>query len=118
MRREPQKRAPVGNRSIRQPVQTSANAEYVLIGYFADSGYKDVQGLADVGYPIAEVEDSGEALISKTPNSGGLVSTATGKEQLLYELHDPARCLTPDVTAVFTGVRLTQAGQNVVWVTG
>jgi hypothetical protein len=77
-----------------------------------------VPNLADVGYPIAEVDESGAALISKTPQTGGLVSTATCKEQLLYELHDPARYLTPDVTADFTGVRLARAGQDVVRVTG
>ena len=55
------------------------------------------------------MDAAGEALISKTPQTGGLVSTATCKEQLLYELHDPARYLTPDVTADFTGVRLAEA---------
>jgi hypothetical protein len=93
-------------------------AAQVTGGYFADPGFKDVPNLADVGYPIAEIEGTGAALISKTPQSGGLVSTATCKEQLLYELHDPARYLTPDVTADFTGVRLQQAGQDVVRVTG
>jgi len=93
-------------------------AAQVTGGYFADPGFKDVPNLADVGYPIAEVMASGEALVTKTPNSGGLVSTSTCKEQLLYELHDPARYLTPDVTADFTGVRLHQVEQDVVRVTG
>lgn len=93
-------------------------AAQVTGGYFADPGYKDVPNLADVGYPIAEVEASGAALISKTPQSGGLVSPATCKEQLLYELHDPARYLTPDVTADFTGVRLQQVERDIVRVTG
>ncbi|MGE3913268.1 MAG: acyclic terpene utilization AtuA family protein [Chloroflexota bacterium] len=93
-------------------------AGQVTGGYFADPGYKDVPDLADIGYPIAEVDASGQALISKTPQSGGMVSTATCKEQLLYELHDPARYLTPDVTADFTGVRLTQEAQDLVRVTG
>ena len=87
-------------------------------GYFADPGYKDVPNLANVGYPIAEVSPTGEALIGKTPASGGLVSVATCKEQLLYEVHDPARYLTPDVTADFTGVRLEQAGPDIVRVAG
>ncbi len=90
----------------------------MLFGYLGDPGYKDVPNLADVGYPIAEVDPSGEARVTKTPQSGGLVSTATCKEQLLYELHDPARYLTPDVTADFTGVRLAQVEQDVVRVTG
>ncbi|MBA3331680.1 MAG: DUF1446 domain-containing protein [Actinobacteria bacterium] len=87
-------------------------------GYFADPGYKDVPDLANVGYPIAEVGPTGDALIGKTPASGGLVSVATCKEQLLYEVHDPARYLTPDVTADFTEVRLEQAGPDLVRVTG
>ena len=78
----------------------------MLVGAEIDPGFKEVPNLADVGYPIAEVEASGEALVMKTPRSGGLVSAVTCKEQLLYELHDPARYLTPDVTADFTGVRL------------
>lgn len=93
-------------------------AAQVTGGYFADPGYKDVPNLADVGYPIAEVDPTGEARISKTPNTGGLVSTATCKEQLLYELHDPAAYLTPDVSADFTGVRFEQAGPDLVRVTG
>jgi hypothetical protein len=93
-------------------------AAQVTGGYFADPGFKDVPNLADVGYPIAEVGQDGRALVMKTPNSGGLVSPATCKEQLLYELHDPARYLTPDVTADFTGVRVAQVEQDVVWVTG
>lgn len=93
-------------------------AAQVTGGYFADPGYKDVPNLADVGYPIAEVDASGEALVTKTPNSGGMVSPATCKEQLLYELHDPARYLTPDVTADFTGVRLAQTERDVVRVVG
>jgi hypothetical protein len=87
-------------------------------GYFADPGYKDVPNLAAVGYPIAEVEESGEALVTKTPGSGGLVSVATCKEQLLYELHDPTRYLTPDVAADFTGVRLEAVGPDLVRVSG
>jgi hypothetical protein len=93
-------------------------AAQVTGGYFADPGFKDVPSLADVGYPIAEVDPSGGALVTKTPNSGGLVSPATCKEQLLYELHDPARYLTPDVTADFTGVRLEQVEPDIVRVTG
>ncbi|MFN8522523.1 MAG: acyclic terpene utilization AtuA family protein [Chloroflexota bacterium] len=87
-------------------------------GYFADPGYKDVPGLANVGYPIAEVAADGTAIISKTPGSGGLVSTATCKEQLLYEVHDPAAYLTPDVAADFTGLSLSSAAQDRVHLQG
>ena len=60
-------------------------------GYFADPGVKDVPDLAHCGFPIAEVAADGGAVITKLPETGGRVSLATVKEQLLYEVHDPAR---------------------------
>src|SRR5688572_24534204 len=77
-------------------------AGQVTGGYFADPGYKDVPDLERLGFPIAEVDEDGTAVITKLPDAGGMVSTATCKEQLLYEVHDPAAYLTPDVTADFS----------------
>jgi len=68
-------------------------------GYFADPGYKDVPGLEAVGFPIAEIDAEGNCTIGKADATGGLVSEATVKEQLLYEVHDPSAYLTPDVVA-------------------
>jgi len=68
-------------------------------GYFADPGYKDVAGLEAVGFPIAEIGADGNCTIGKADGTGGLVSEATVKEQLLYEVHDPSAYLTPDVVA-------------------
>lgn len=68
-------------------------------GYFADPGYKDVPGLEAVGFPIAEIDADGNCTIGKADATGGLVSEATVKEQLLYEVHDPSAYLTPDVVA-------------------
>jgi hypothetical protein len=87
-------------------------------GYFADPGYKDVQGLARLGFPIAEVQEDGTFIITKVPGSGGNVTLATCKEQLLYEIHNPVAYITPDVVADFTGVEFTQIAENQVQVKG
>ncbi|WP_431273111.1 acyclic terpene utilization AtuA family protein [Variovorax ureilyticus] len=68
-------------------------------GYFADPGYKDVPDLEAVGFPIAVIDADGGCTIGKADGTGGLVSEATVKEQLLYEVHDPSAYLTPDVVA-------------------
>jgi hypothetical protein len=74
--------------------------------------------LADVGYPIAELEADGTCRICKPDGSGGAVNTETVAEQLLYEVGDPAAYLTPDVVADFTSVRLRQTAADVVEITG
>jgi hypothetical protein len=73
-------------------------------GYFADPGVKDVADLARLGFPLAEVDSEGRAVISKVAGSGGRIDTATCTEQMIYEVHDPNAYLTPDVTADFSGV--------------
>lgn len=93
-------------------------AGQVTGGYFADPGHKDVPGLARLGFPIAEVQEDGTFVVTKVQGSGGMVTLATCKEQLLYEIHDPSSYITPDVVADFTDVRMTETGNDRVQVTG
>ena len=93
-------------------------ASQVTGGYFADPGYKHVDGLAYVGFPYAEVSADGSACITKLHDTGGLVDERTVKEQLLYEVHDPARYLTPDVVADFSTASVTSAGRDRVRIDG
>jgi hypothetical protein len=78
--------------------------------------YQDAPDMANVGYPIAEIDDDGTLRITKPPGTGGAVNIETISEQLLYEVGDPAAYLTPDVVADFTSVRLQQVGENIVQV--
>ncbi len=73
--------------------------------------------LENIGYPIAVVSESGEFLITKPEGTGGVVNCETISEQLLYEVGDPARYITPDVVADFTSLQLNQAGKDTVRVT-
>jgi hypothetical protein len=74
--------------------------------------------LSLVGYPIADIDDSGAFTLTKPPGSGGAVNRETVAEQLLYEVGDPAAYLTPDVIADFTSVQLTECGRDEVRITG
>jgi hypothetical protein len=87
-------------------------------GYFADPGLKDVPGLARLGFPIGEVDEDGSLVVTKVAGSGGRVTEATCKEQLLYEIDDPARYLTPDVAADFSGVTVAEIGPDRVSLRG
>jgi len=72
----------------------------------------DAAGLLYLGYPIAYVEADGTFVVSKTPDTPGCVTMETVKEQLLYEVHDPANYLTPDVIADFTTLKLEAISEN------
>jgi hypothetical protein len=87
-------------------------------GYFADPGYKDVPGLARVGYPIAEIDADGGCVVGKADGTGGCVDERTVKEQLLYELHDPCAYLTPDVVADIGDASVQQVGPDRVRLSG
>lgn len=87
-------------------------------GYFADPGRKDVAGMAELGFPFADVDRTGRATLAKVDGTGGTINLATVKEQLLYEVIDPSAYLTPDVIADFTSVKLRELAPNRVEVNG
>jgi Acyclic terpene utilisation family protein AtuA len=87
-------------------------------GYFADPGYKDVAGLARLGFPIGEVGEDGSVVVTKVAGSGGAVTARTCKEQLLYEVHDPTKYFQPDVVADFSQVTVEEIGPDRVRVSG
>jgi hypothetical protein len=93
-------------------------AAQVSGGYLADPGHLDVPNLHDVGFPLAEVQADGSAVITKLGGTGGRVDRLSCTGQLLYEIEDPARYLQPDVVADFSGVRLEEVGPHRVRATG
>src|SRR5262249_25439569 len=70
--------------------------------------------LTQLGYPVTTVFENGEALLSKTPQSGGAVSVATVSEQLVYEVLDPANYLTADCVSDVSQIKLEQVAPDQV----
>jgi hypothetical protein len=93
-------------------------AAQVSGGYIAEPGRLDIPGLADVGFPLAEVQADGSAVVTKLPGTGGCVNRLTCTAQLLYEIEDPARYLQPDVVADFAQVRFHDLDADRVQVQG
>ena len=80
--------------------------------------WQSVPDIAHIGYPIAEVSADGTAIITKAPDTGGLVSFDTVRQQLLYEVHDPRSYYSPDVVLDMSTLKLTDLGFNRVEVKG
>ncbi len=87
-------------------------------GYFADPGRKEIPGMAHLGFPFADVDAEGDAVLGKVAGTGGRITRATATEQLLYEVTDPHGYLTPDVTADFSSVTLTETAPDRIAVRG
>lgn len=83
-------------------------------GYYADPGYKDIPDLHRLGHPIAEIDEEANVLFTKAAGSGGRVCTDICKEQLLYEIGNPACYITPDAIADFSHVHFQQLADDVV----
>jgi acyclic terpene utilization AtuA family protein len=86
-------------------------------GYFADPPWKVVPGMAELGYPIAEIDADGGLVVTKPAGTGGRVDRLTVIEQMLYEIHDPSAYLAPDVVLDITATRVEEIGPDRVRVT-
>jgi hypothetical protein len=82
-----------------------------------DGGWRDVPAMDLLGFPISEINDE-SMVITKTEESGGEISEEALKEQFLYEIHNPASYITPDVVADISDASLKQVGENRVAVEG
>ncbi|MBO6524062.1 MAG: DUF1446 domain-containing protein [Balneolaceae bacterium] len=85
-------------------------------GNFTD--WEKVEDFTNIGFPIVEAYPNGEFFVTKHEGTGGLVSSQTVKEQLLYEIGDPKDYITPDVVADFTSIHVEDVGRNKVKVHG
>lgn len=74
--------------------------------------WETIPDLAGVGYPICEAHEDGTFVITKHANTGGRVSVAGVKEQLVYEMGDPKSYITPDCVADFTTIQLEDDGPD------
>ncbi len=80
--------------------------------------WQSIPDLAGVGFPIIEANPDGTFVVTKHDGTGGRVSVQSVKEQLVYEMGDPHAYITPDCVADFTTIRLEDAGENRVRVSG
>jgi hypothetical protein len=80
--------------------------------------WETIPDMADIGYPIVEGRPDGTFTITKHEGTGGRITVASIKEQLLYEMGDPREYITPDCIADFTSIRLEQEGPDRVRFSG
>ena len=93
-------------------------ASQVTGGYYADPGKKDVPNLWNLPFPILSFDEDGSITLEKLPGTGGLLNTHTVREQLLYEIKNPAEYLTPDVVADFSHLHVEDTDDGKVRVSG
>ena len=78
--------------------------------------WEEAGDIANIGYPIGTVSPDGSFTVTKPEATGGCVTVGTVSEQMLYEIGDPQAYMLPDVVCDFSGVAITQIGQDEVHV--
>jgi hypothetical protein len=101
--------------------QASVAGHLIECGAQVTGGYslrwQDVD-LTDIGYPIAELDATSDFVLTKPRGSGGRVDRLSVIEQLIYEIGDPTRYYTPDVTVDMTTLQVEDQGGDRVLVRG
>ena len=82
------------------------------------SRWHEVDNLSKIGYPIVEIDSTGDFIVTKDESFGGLINNFTVCEQILYELGDPENYISPDVVVDFTSISVKDLGENRVFVNG
>lgn len=80
--------------------------------------WQTIPNFWEIGYPIVEASEDGSFVVTKHAGTGGRITVAGVKEQLMYEMGDPKNYITPDCIADFTTVQLAQDGENRVRING
>ena len=80
--------------------------------------WMEIEDVANIGYPIIEVDDVGDCVVTKPAGTSGMVNARTVKEQLVYELGDPGDYLSPDCRVSFLSLKVDDQGNDRVAVSG
>lgn len=74
--------------------------------------WESIPEMWNVGYPIIEACEDGTFILTKHDGTGGRITPAVVKEQLVYEMGDPRNYITPDCIADFTTIHLEEVGRD------
>ena len=80
--------------------------------------WKNVSNMDNIGYPIATLSNDTTFTISKDPASGGIINKYTIIEQILYEMGNPKKYISPDVVVDFTSFNIKELSKDIIQISG